>query len=214
VLPEDTPGPGTPAEEVIALARADLAQRLGVAEEEIVVRSLEAVQWPDTSLGCPQPGMMYAQVITPGYRVVFEVGGKAYEYHTDAGQSTILCEEEGMGDVPSVPGTVELGMGPYIEMARQDLADRLSIDAAEIEVLEARAVVWPDASLGCPQPGMKYRQVPMDGALIRLAVDGKVYEYHSGGGRDPFLCEQPLKLEKDAQPQIDLLKLTPPSEDQ
>ena len=61
---------------------------------------------------------------------------------------------------------------------------------------------------------MKYRQVPMDGALIRLAVDGKVYEYHSGGGRDPFLCEQPLKLQKDAPPQIDLLSLTPGSSEE
>jgi hypothetical protein len=114
-------------------------------------------------------------------------------------------------EVAPLPGTVEPGMGPLIEMAREDLAGRLSISADEIEVLEAKAVVWPDASLGCPQPGMRYRQVPMDGALIRLLVEGKVYEYHSGGGRDPFLCEQPLKLQKDTVPQIDLLKLTPGS---
>jgi hypothetical protein len=197
---------------VVAVVIADLAQRLGVAEEEIAVNSLEATEWPDASLGCPQPGTMYAQMITPGYRVILEVNGQAYEVHTDGGQSIVWCEEEvSVMEVPPIPGTVEPGMEGLIEMAREDLAKRLSIRADEIEVLEAKAVVWPDASLGCPQPGMRYKQVPMDGALIRLLVEGKVYEYHSGGGRAPFLCEQPLKLQKDPVPQIDLLKLTPGS---
>ncbi len=105
--------------------------------------------------------------------------------------------------------TVEPGLAPLIEMAREDLAERLSVPAGDIEVLEAKAVVWPDASLGCPQPGMRYKQVPMDGALIRLGFEGQVYDYHSGGGRDPFLCEQPLELQKAVPTQIDLLKLTP-----
>ena len=117
-------------------------------------------------------------------------------------------------DVRPVPGTVEPGLERLVERAKEDLAQTLSVPVEEVKVLEAKSVVWPDASLGCPQPGMKYRQVPMDGALIRLAVDGKVYEYHSGGGRDPFHCEQPLKLQKDAPPQIDLLSLTPGSSDE
>jgi hypothetical protein len=197
---------------VVAVVIADLAQRLGVAEEEIAVKSLEATEWPDASLGCPQPGVMYAQMITPGYRVILEVDGQVYEVHTDGGQGVVWCEEEGSAmEVPPVPGTVEPGMEGLIEMAKEDLAERLSMAAGEIEVLEAKGVVWPDASLGCPQPGMRYKQVPMDGALIRLLVEGKVYEYHSGGGRAPFLCEQPLKLQKDPVPQIDLLKLTPGS---
>jgi hypothetical protein len=207
-MPEET----VASPNVVSMVIADLAQRLGVAEEEITVKSLKGMQWPDTSLGCPQPGMMYAQVVTPGYRVVLEVDSQVYEAHTDEGQSAVWCEEEVSAMVVApVPGTVEPGMEPLIEMAREDLAERLSIREGEIEVLEAKGVVWPDASLGCPVPGMRYKQVPMDGALIRLQVEGKVYEYHSGGGRDPFLCEQPLKLQKDAPPQIDLLKLTPPS---
>ena len=72
--------------------------------------------------------------------------------------------------------------------AKEDLAHRLSMPIGQIEVLEARSVVWPDASLGCPQPGMRYKQVPVDGVLIRLQANGQVYEYHSGGGRGLFLC--------------------------
>ncbi len=84
--------PPAEAQAVVRLAREDLAQRLGLAPEAIRLVSVEAVDWSDTSLGCPQPGMMYAQVITPGYRVMLEAGGQRYEYHTDEGQFVVLCE--------------------------------------------------------------------------------------------------------------------------
>ena len=79
-------------------------------------------------------------------------------------------------------------MENLVIQAKEDLAHRLSIPIDQIEVLEAKSVVWPDASLGCPQPGMRYKQVPVDGALIRLQTNGQVHEYHSGGGRGLFLC--------------------------
>ncbi len=69
-------------QQLVAQARADLAQELGVAAEEIQVAAVEAVDWPDASLGCPEEGMMYAQVITPGYRIQLRVDGNSYEYHT------------------------------------------------------------------------------------------------------------------------------------
>jgi hypothetical protein len=191
---------------VALLARTDLAERLEIAPEAIAVRAVEAVTWPDASLGCPQPGGMYAQVLTPGYRVIVEAGERTYEYHTDETKTVVLCTEEGsvMQGSP-VPSGVEPGLEGFVDVAKADLAQRLAIAGEQIEVLEARSVVWPDGSLGCPQPGMRYTQVLVDGALIRLLAGGKVYEYHSGGSRGPFLCEQPTKLKKDAPPKIDLL---------
>lgn len=87
--------------------------------------------------------------------------------------------------------TYDPAMEPLVQLARQDLAQRLGIPAGQIEVLEAEAVVWPDTSMGCPQPGMAYLQVPQDGARIRLSAKGQVFDYHSGGNRLPFLCENP-----------------------
>jgi uncharacterized protein (TIGR00251 family) len=81
------------AEQVIRLVREDLAGRLNIAAQGIKLASVEGVEWRNTSLGCPQPGMMYAQVIVPGYRVVVEAEGQRYEYHTDRGRSVVLCEE-------------------------------------------------------------------------------------------------------------------------
>ena len=85
------------------------------------------------------------------------------------------------------------GMQSFVDMAIKDLASTKSIDPAEIEVLQASPVVWPDSSLGCPQPDRGYMQVLTDGARIVLRANGRVYHYHSGGNRKPFLCEKPSK---------------------
>jgi len=82
------------AERVLRLAVEDLARRLDTSPEEIMVISVEAEQWSDTSLGCPQPGMMYAQVITPGFRVTLKVGGETYDYHTDRADRVVLCQPQ------------------------------------------------------------------------------------------------------------------------
>ena len=73
------------------LAATDLAGQLGIAVDAITVRSVERVEWNDASLGCSRPGQMYAQVITPGYRIVLEAAGQSYEYHTGGGR-VIRCK--------------------------------------------------------------------------------------------------------------------------
>jgi len=86
IPPPETAVPGaTPAPQSSDPALADLAATLGIAPTTITVKVVEPVDWPDASLACPQPGMMYAQVITPGYRILLEVAGKSYEYHTGGG---------------------------------------------------------------------------------------------------------------------------------
>jgi len=98
---------------------------------------------------------------------------------------------------PTPPGD---DLRRLITQAREDLARRVAVAVDRIEVLEAAAVVWPDAGLGCPRPGMRYKQVPVDGACIRLRAAARVYEYHSGGGRGPFLCEHPPAEHRDGPP--------------
>jgi len=89
-LPQPAPA-GQGAERVVQLARQDLAEKLKLPIESIREVSVEAVEWPDTSLGCPQPGMMYAQVITPGFRVVLAAKDQTVEYHTDLGRRVVSC---------------------------------------------------------------------------------------------------------------------------
>lgn len=79
-------------EGLVLKARADLARRLDVDPGEIELVGAEEVSWRDASVGCPQPGMAYAQVVTRGSRILLESGAKRYEYHSDNRRDPFLCE--------------------------------------------------------------------------------------------------------------------------
>jgi hypothetical protein len=72
-------------------AISDAARETGTDQAAVRVVRVEPQDWPNASLGCPKPGMMYAQVITPGLLIVLEAGGSRLEYHTDAGQRIEQC---------------------------------------------------------------------------------------------------------------------------
>ena len=78
-------------DEIVALAKKDLASRRGIFAGKIVLKRIEGVDWPDASLGCPKEGKAYAQVIMPGYRLVLSDGTADFEYHTDKHQRVVLC---------------------------------------------------------------------------------------------------------------------------
>lgn len=101
-------------------------------------------------------------------------------------------EESPLANLTPIPTPENPGLRALFDQARQDLAQRLGIDPGGIELVELTSVVWPDGSLGCPQPGVEYTQMQVEGTRIRLVVEGRVYSYHSGEGRAPFLCERPV----------------------
>jgi hypothetical protein len=80
---------------VMAAVIADLTVRAGVDASGATVVQSEAVEWPDGALGCPEPGVMYTQALTPGYQVVLSLGGEEYDYRVaDEGQVIRLCESK------------------------------------------------------------------------------------------------------------------------
>ena len=127
--------------------------------------------------------------------------------------STLIPAQPIEGDItqmnPSLPTPSASVLENLIEKAKKHLAQRLSISITQISLVEAKAIVWPDSSLGCPQPGMAYLQVPQDGALIIVRAEGNIYEYHNGGHRSLFLCEKLFKA-PSPPPQLDIFNLTPP----
>jgi hypothetical protein len=84
-------GPRGTADERAAVV--DLAARQGVETTAITVVSTDEVTWRDGSMGCPEPGMNYTQALVPGIRVVLELDGVRYEYHSGGGRSMFLCEK-------------------------------------------------------------------------------------------------------------------------
>lgn len=125
---------------------------------------------------------------------------------------TLIPEEESES-MPQEADYEQRGLAPLIQIAKADLANRLTMPMDEVEVLVVEEVTWSDSSMGCPQPGMMYAQVLQDGLLIKLAAGDQTYEYHSGGTREPFLCEKRVTLNKEAPPKIDLLAPKPDQTD-
>ncbi len=64
------------------LARDNLAERFDFNPLTIKISDIEKVEWNDSSLGNPVPGMFYTQSIVPGYRLELESNGATYTYHT------------------------------------------------------------------------------------------------------------------------------------
>ena len=79
-------------ESLIEKATEDLSQRLSISITQISLVEMTEVEWSDSSLDCPQPGMDYLQVITPGYRIVLEASGNRYEYHSNRDAYIIYCD--------------------------------------------------------------------------------------------------------------------------
>ena len=89
---QESAGPGAvnlPAS-VVDPVVAEVARLAGVPVDQVVVVSAEAVTFPDGSLGCPQPGMVYTQALVDGYKIVAEAGGKTYDYR-GTGSTFRLC---------------------------------------------------------------------------------------------------------------------------
>jgi hypothetical protein len=89
-----SPSPGSQAQAAVDAALRDAATHLGVSQADLKVAQVEARQWSDASLGCPRPGVLYAQVVTPGYLIVVTGGAKQLEYHSDERGRVVLCAEQ------------------------------------------------------------------------------------------------------------------------
>ena len=88
--PPDEVVPG----EIETAARKLLAKELEVDEGDFHLTSAEGKRWSDASLGCPEEGMFYAQVLTSGYKLVFDQAGTSYAVHTTSdGSHMVVCGE-------------------------------------------------------------------------------------------------------------------------
>src|SRR5262245_49251415 len=63
---------------IVAPVVEEIARVAGVPVERVTVLSARAMTFPDAGLGCPEPGMVYAQVLVDGWRIVAEAGGTTF----------------------------------------------------------------------------------------------------------------------------------------
>ncbi|MCA1644491.1 MAG: hypothetical protein LC797_03155 [Chloroflexi bacterium] len=94
-VPSVLPGsvPSADPQPLVEAALRDAAAHLGISAADLHVDQVDARQWGDSSLGCPQPGLMYSQIVTPGFVIIISGAGKQLEYHSDTRGPVVLCQE-------------------------------------------------------------------------------------------------------------------------
>jgi hypothetical protein len=89
----DRPVTGEVPAAILADVLADASTLTGLPITELVVLRDQAVTWPDGSLGCPEPGVVYTQALVPGYWVVLDAGGEPLDYRVGAGGTFVRCDD-------------------------------------------------------------------------------------------------------------------------
>ena len=122
--PVAEPSSSEKQEELVEQAIGDLAQRLGVETDQVAVMSVEPFEFPDASLGVPEPGMSYAQVTVPGFVIRLRANDELYAYHA-AGERVVSVPRDAAG--------AEDGASPEESTAEHGSAVPPTVTAQKIE---------------------------------------------------------------------------------
>ena len=188
----------------VELAKQAVATEAGVSAATVMLRGVEASEWPDAGLGCTKADGIHPRRVVPGHRVLLQARGGLYRVHVGAGRA-VICGASSKRDpratprkppperVPerekdSVTGEVP---GEVLDPILDDLATRVDAERSEVRVLRAEAVVFSDGSLGCPEPGQVYTQATVEGYRVVLGYGDREYDYRAGRRGFFVLCDRP-----------------------
>jgi hypothetical protein len=85
--------------QAVARARTQLSVKLNIEQGDIDVESAKPATWPNSALGCPERGRMYAQVVTDGWVVRLKAKGDVHEVHV-SGRRAVVCPRQQPGGEP------------------------------------------------------------------------------------------------------------------
>ncbi|MEO0345763.1 MAG: hypothetical protein AAF229_05850 [Pseudomonadota bacterium] len=157
-------------------AAAVFSEEMDIPISQVTVISVRPVEWPDSSIGCPQPGQAYAQVMTPGHKIAVRARGEIHVMH-EAGGKPFLCKRSKA--VTELTPKRELVWAAMATKAREDLASQLGVGVENIRVLDARRKRFEDASLECPDAGVSYAVTPVEGYVIVLRHGQRLFSYNT-----------------------------------
>jgi hypothetical protein len=142
---------------------------------EVTLVSLEAQDFNNSSLGCPEAGMAYQQVITPGHRVIVEAEGRRFDVRV-AGKHGRICRNSKHQNLESISDR-QTTTTTMTDAARSDLAGLLDVATANISVLDIRPYDGQNLPIGCTPKCDE--SDPQCGYMIGLFHDGRRYDYHA-----------------------------------
>jgi hypothetical protein len=176
----DTQAVGPAAEQAIVTAREALSRSSdpSLRAHELEVLSVKTHTWRSSGLGCSPPRAMTSPVITEGFVVVFALPGGGQRHVNVSGSNAIVCDPTEMRQRRGValPAT---NVGVLAQKARADLAERLGVPVAEIEVVKFTPVRWANTALECPLPNEAPTASLVRGYRLRLRHNDLTFTYHT-----------------------------------
>ena len=161
------------------VARMVVAEYLSLPISDVTLVSLEAQEFNDSSLDCPEPDMAYQQVVTPGHRATVEAQGRRFDVRVTGGHGKICRQNKRSG--PARHPDRESAVTPMVDLARRDLAGVLGVEIAKIRQLDIRPYDGKNPPTGCtPQCTESDASC---GYIIGLSHDGRRYDYHAVDGQ-------------------------------
>ncbi len=170
------------ADQLVELARMDLAQRLEVSPDEIAVQGVEPTEFPNASLGVPEPGEDYAQVITPGYIIDLSAEGETYRYH--AAEERVVAVP---GDKKQTPGGSITVEGVEVTAAHVTIHGTSTLEEGACVSTELWAdgtplSWWPVEACASVADGKWELVVPLeDDQALQSGVQYMIRAYQPGG---------------------------------
>lgn len=164
---------------LIDAARKDLAGRLHISQEKIQVLSVKEHEFPDSSLGMPEPGKSYTKALTRAYIIKLLVDHTVYEYRACPGHVILAFEYEENENAALRTQGVKVEVGKQIAFeGRGDLPADACIQSQLYENDKALAW-WPKDKCAVVSSESWQIEVPLDqnGAPIALDATG-FYKLH------------------------------------
>ncbi len=181
----DAASPVPAQAQVLGAVLADLSDRLAVDTDDIDVVSVETAAW--AALDCdaaPAPITNLDRIA--GFHVVLIHDGQRYSYRAAEDGAFVLCEDDDLAS-SGAPVILDTNLSALVELAAEDLAQRLDLPLRRVFVVEAHPVLWPDASFGCALTDDPFPPTPVAGYRIVLRVGTETYNYHANY-RQAILC--------------------------
>lgn len=158
------------------IARQVVADFLSLPFHDVALVSLDARDFNDSSLDCPEPGMSYQQVITAGHQAIVEADGRRFDIRVAGGYGRICHKSK------KKPGTLpsrESAITSMVDAARSDLAEKLDAAANQVIVTDVRPDSVDLRPVGC-MPDCS--GADPCGYLIGLSYERRRYDYHASDG--------------------------------